>query len=61
MKHILLECPALERERMKCFGVGGLQLSPRDLLGDESNHIHNGALFAFVATTGLQVTFSGLR
>ena len=56
VKHVLLNCPQLEVERRRHFGLSSSQLNLRDLLGNESVFIDT--LFAFITASRLPVVFS---
>ena len=57
VKHVLVDCPHLEGERRKHFGVTSSQLTLKNLLCNESIHIDTKALFAFITATDLPVIY----
>ena len=58
VKHVLLQCPLLERERINCFGLPSSQLTLSSVLGDSSVFIDSGRLFSFVASAHLSVIYT---
>ena len=58
VRHVLLDCPHLYRQRETHFGASGPQLTIESLLGDDSPIIDNKPLFVFVKSSGLRVVYS---
>ena len=58
VRHVLVECPRLDAERLRFFGLRGPQLSLRTLLRDDSPFLDSFRLFSFITASGLQVIFN---
>ena len=57
VKHVLVDCPHLEGERRKHFGVTSSQLTLKNLLCNDSIHIDTKALFVFITAIDLPVIY----
>ena len=58
VRHVLVECPRLDTERLQFLGLRSSQLSMRTLIGDNSSFLDSSRLFSFITASGLQVIFN---
>ena len=58
VKHVLINCPGLENERLQFFGLPSAELNIRGLLCDDSRFITSSSLFAFISATGFPVIYT---
>ena len=58
VKHVIVDCPQLDAERRRCFGMSSSELSLTRVLGNDSSRICVEGLFKFLALARLQVIYS---
>ena len=60
VKHVIVDCPQLDVERRRCFGMASSELSLTRVLGNDSSRTYVEGLFKFLAVARLSVIYSPL-